>query len=162
MSIHFHFASWQSAGQPLYVSQFERQKYKTDSMVNIHCTFWVQKVVRCSISNIFCKSSSHCLVHPKKIQILLKGILKDVHLYNEYTTHRITESWESIILPFPDCRNLPEFPTTAQVWQREVSGLKSTVGEGMTLNISAITSSGVLTLPDWRCCVEVKDGHNWS
>lgn len=81
MPIHFDFASWQSAGQPLYVSQFERQKYKTDSMVNIHCTFWVQKVVRCSISNIFCKSSSHCLVHPKKILILLKDILKDVHLY---------------------------------------------------------------------------------
>lgn len=80
MFIHFDFASGQSAGQPLYVSQFEREKHKTDSVVNIHCTLWVQKVMRCSISNIFFKSPSHCLVHPKefKVNSKMKGIKRHI------------------------------------------------------------------------------------
>lgn len=165
MFIHFDFASGQSAGQPLYVSQFERQKHKTDSVVNIHCTLWVQKVMRCSISNIVFKSSSHCFVHPKEFRdnSKMKGVKRHIWWYNNDATYRNTEWWESINLPLPDCRNLPEFPTTAQVRQRDGSGLKSTVGEGMTLNISAITSSRVLSLPDrWRRCVEMEDEHNWS
>lgn len=63
-------------------------------------------------------------------------------------TYRITESWESICLPLPDCRSLPELPTTAQVRHREGRGLKSSVGEEMTRNISDSTSSTVWSLPD--------------
>lgn len=63
-------------------------------------------------------------------------------------TYRITESWESICLPLPDCCSLPELPTTAQVRHREGRGLKSSVGEEMTRNISDSTSSTVWPLPD--------------
>lgn len=71
-------------------------------------------------------------------------------------TYRITESWESICLPLSDCRSLPELPTTAQVRHREGRGLKSSVGEEMTRNISDSTSSRVWPLPDrWSACREV-------
>lgn len=34
-------------------------------MFNVNRTFWVQEMMCCPISNIFLKSSSHCLVHPE-------------------------------------------------------------------------------------------------
>lgn len=82
MLIHFDFASGQSARQPLDVSQFERKEDETDSVVDIHGTLWVQEVVRCSISNVFFKSSSHRLVHPKEFRDnwwWRWGIRKDRH-----------------------------------------------------------------------------------
>lgn len=62
--IHFDLAGGQRAGQPLQVSQFERQQDEADAMINVHRTFRVQEVMRCPIPNVFLKSSSQRLVHP--------------------------------------------------------------------------------------------------
>lgn len=62
--IHFDFAGGQRAGQPLQVSQFERQQDEADAVSDVHRALRVQEVVRCPIPNVFLKSSSHRLVHP--------------------------------------------------------------------------------------------------
>ncbi len=118
----------------------------------------------CPIPNVFLKSSSHRLVHP----VEEKGEEDEEEADEEQGKtcvcvcvcryiYRITEPWESISLPFPDCRKLPELPTTAQLRQREGRGPKSTVGGEMTWNIFDITPSRVWSLPDlWRPCWEVE------
>lgn len=62
--IHFDFAGGQRAGQPLQVSQFERQQDEADATFDVHRALRVQEVVRCPIPNVFLKSLSHRLVHP--------------------------------------------------------------------------------------------------
>lgn len=64
--VHFHRAGGQRAGQPLQVSQFERQEDEADSMFDVHRALWVQEVMRRPIPNVFLKPSSHRLVHPAK------------------------------------------------------------------------------------------------
>lgn len=62
--VHFHCAGGQRAGQPLQVSQFERQEDEADSMFDVHRALWVQEVMRRPIPDVFLKPSSHRLVHP--------------------------------------------------------------------------------------------------
>ena len=62
--IHFDRAGGKRAGQPLQVSQFERQEDEAHARCNVHCALWVQEMMRRPIPNIFLKPSSHRLVHP--------------------------------------------------------------------------------------------------
>lgn len=64
VDIHLDGAGGQRAGQPFQISQFEGQEDEADAVIHVHCTLWVQEVMRCPIPNIFLKTSSHCLVHP--------------------------------------------------------------------------------------------------
>lgn len=64
--VHFDFTSGQRAGQPLQVSQFERQQDEADATFNVHRALRVQEVMCRPIPNVFLKSSSHCFVHPVK------------------------------------------------------------------------------------------------
>lgn len=103
-------------------------------MPNVHRALWIQEVMCRPIPDVFLESSSYSLVHPAEEKSEEDEEQGD---WNGRTcdlgrTYRITELCESISLPFPDRRSLPELPTTAQLRQREGRGLKSTVGGGMT------------------------------
>ena len=58
-----------------------------------------------------------------------------------------TEVCESIIFPCPDWRRLPEFPTTAQLWQRKGRGWRSRDGGRITWKSWDITSSSFCLSP---------------
>lgn len=150
-------AGWQRTGQPLQVPQLEWQQDEVDSMFHIHSTLWVQEVMRCPVPNILLKTSSHCLVHSKQEAEVRLLRTEAVYLHSSVCnlghTNRIMKLCESINLPSPDPRRLPELPTTAHLRQRVCTGPVSTVGGEITWNIFSITSSKLWSLPDrWRPC----------
>lgn len=64
--IHFDCSGGQRAGQPLQVSQFEWQQDEAGTITDVHCTLWVQEMMRRPTTDIFLKPFSHCLVHPEE------------------------------------------------------------------------------------------------
>lgn len=64
--VHFDCSGGQRAGQPLQVSQFEWQQDEAGTITDVHCTLWVQEVMRRPTTDIFLKPFSHRLVHPEE------------------------------------------------------------------------------------------------
>lgn len=157
--VHFDCSGGQRAGQPLQVSQFEWQQDEADTITDVHCALWVQYVMRRTTADIFLKPFSHRPVHPEEKKT--RGVWGLCACACECVCvclcgrcmYRNTKPWESMSAPCPECRKLPEFPTTAQLRQREGTGSKSIEGGDMTWNIFEITSSKDWSLlARWRLC----------